>query len=307
MTFLPLRVSPRADARLLSGLLTSRLASDWTTRVRGVYDMFTPAHLLSEKSTYFNVGYWTTGAETYDRAQEALADLLAEAADIRPGSTVLDCGFGFGDQGFRWLAERKPHQIFGVNISQHQVAAARDRARREDARGQLFFQLASATDLPFPDGCFDHVVCLESAMHYRPRALFFREAFRVLRPGGTLAIADIVPLPGGGPRAAFRAPALDWIRSAVDDRNWHDRDVYAGELGTAGFRTVQVRSIRDRAWEPWLACIVRTVQDPAFGQRVSTLYHQMLKRATADLAELRSDLARLDYVLASAVKPGAAV
>ncbi|MBH5338028.1 methyltransferase domain-containing protein [Streptomyces pactum] len=299
----PLRVSPRTDARILTSLFRHRWSSDWTTRVRSLYEMHPPTNLLSEEGTYFNVGYWEPGTARYDHAQHALADLLAEAAGMGPGDTVLDCGFGFGDQDFRWLARREPYQIFGINITPRHVAAARARARAEKLHDRLRFQLASATDIPFPDNCFDRVVSLESAMHYQPRTRFFEEAFRVLRPGGVLATADIVPMPGAGPRAALGSPALDWIKHSVDDRNWHDREAYAGKLGEAGFAQVRVRSIRDRVWEPWLAHIRRAVDEPAFARRVSTLYLRMLRHGMADRALLDRDMARLDYVLASAVKP----
>ncbi|QHY99577.1 Erythromycin 3''-O-methyltransferase [Streptomyces sp. S4.7] len=297
------QASLREDVRMLGSLVKFRMASDWTKKVQSIYEMYPPGHLMTEESTYFNQGYWETGNETYDAAQEALAGLLADTVGMREGDTVLDCGFGYGDQDFYWLKSRRPRQIFGINITPKHVEFASDRARREGVTDRVNFQLASATEIPFPDNTFDRVVSLESAMHYQPRSQFFKEAYRVLKPGGVIATADIVPMPGAGPRENLKAHALGWLKWTVDDRNWHDRDVYAEKLSQTGFESVGVTTIQPKVWEPWRAYITKKVADPAFKPTVSKLYYRVLQKAWADPELLKRELETVDYIMAAGTKP----
>lgn len=297
------QASFREDVRMLGALVKFRMAKDWTKKVQSIYEMYPPGHLMTEKSTYFNQGYWETGKETYDDAQQALAGLLADTARMQAGDTVLDCGFGYGDQDFYWMESRQPKRISGINITPQHVEYASERAQREGVTDKITFQLASATEIPFPDNTFDRVVSLESAMHYQPRTKFFEEAFRVLRPGGVLATADIVPMPGAGPREDIKSHAIGWLNWTVDERNWHDRDVYATKLGEAGFDDVEVTTIQPKVWEPWRAYITNKMADPEFKKTVSRLYGRVLQKAWANPELLKRELEDVDYILAAATKP----
>lgn len=291
------------DVKMIGSYAIARATTDPVKRVRRLYGMYIPEYLFSDDTSYINYGYWAGGLTTLDQAGAAMADLLADRAGIQPDETVLDVGFGYGQQDFTWIQERKPKHISGLNITVPQVRAAQERARREGLDDRLDFRIGSATRMPFEDAVFDRVVALECSFHFFPRSAFLAEALRVLKPGGTLATTDVGPLSNATPRSAFHAPPLAWVSATVDDENWYDRATYAQRLSAAGFEGVEVTSIREDVFEPWRRYMVARLAGPDFRDKVGRIYHRTLTRMWSDQEALKRELALLDYVTVVARKP----
>jgi arsenite methyltransferase len=186
-------------------------------------------------------------AEAFGYTAEELAAIPAEAnlglscgnptafAKLRPGETVVDLGCGGGLDVLLTAARVGPNgKAIGIDMTPEMI----ERARRNAARLGLAnaeFHLAPIDRLPLPDASVD---CLISncVINLAPdKATVFREMFRVLRPGGRVAVSDIAlkrPLPDelAGSLMAY----IGCIAGAVLMED------YRRDLTTAGFASVQV-------------------------------------------------------------------
>jgi len=157
-----------------------------------------------------------------------LAQMLAPTAADR----VIDIGSGLGGPA-RYLAATCGCSVSGVDLTAEFVAVATELTRRTGLAGQVDFRHGSALELPFPDTCFELAWTQNVAMNIADRARFYGEIRRVLKPGGRLALQDVVQGPGGTvhfPVPWADAPTLSFLRSA---------DATRALLETAGFRVLR--------------------------------------------------------------------
>jgi ubiquinone/menaquinone biosynthesis C-methylase UbiE len=106
---------------------------------------------------------------------------------------VLEVGCGAG-AGLNFLSRWEPGSTFvGLDLSQEVVHAANARFSRPPA---LTYVQGDAEALPFPDGEFDVLLNVESSHNYPNVPQFFREAARVLKPGGCFVHVDLVTVAG---------------------------------------------------------------------------------------------------------------
>jgi len=269
--------------------------------VTRVYDLL-GTETATLNGLYLNLGYWSA-TDDIDTASEALAMLVGERAALGPGDDVLDVGFGFADQDLLWTRRMRPDRIVGLNITASQVEVARQRVAAQGLEDRIDLRLGSATEMPLPDACVDKVVALECAFHFQSRADFFREAWRVLRPGGRLVTADIIPMPRTGDWRHRLSQRLSWwlvaTRFAVPAENAYSTPSYHAYLRLAGFDGIKIESIRDRVYAPLLGHL-----------RANPWVIDRVHPAVRPMARLSLRLgdeafgSGLDYILASAVKPG---
>ena len=155
-------------------------------------------------------------------------------ARLQPGERVLDLGSGSGMDAFAAAKQVGPTgSVTGVDITPEQLARA-DRLNRDRT---VKFVRARIEELPFADGTFDAVISngvvnLSAAKH-----VVFAEAARVLRPGGRLALADIVTERQIAEGTACQADL--WAACIAGASRW---DLYLDAVAAAGLELELIHS-----------------------------------------------------------------
>jgi len=150
------------------------------------YDVVSPYyHALWGE--HIHHGYWITGNESKEVAQIQLIEHLADCADIKHGSEILDIGCGMGATSL-YLAKHFHASSTGITISQVQVDMANKAAIGTGLN--VKFLLMDAEEMKFEGRKFDLLWSVESISHYHDLPRFFASATRLLKPGGTFALID---------------------------------------------------------------------------------------------------------------------
>jgi len=160
-------------------------------------------------------------------------------AELRPGQTVLDLGSGGGIDVLLSAKRVGPAgKAYGLDMTDEMLALARENQRRAGAENVEFLK-GEIEQIPLPDRSVDVVIsnCVINLSADKDRVL--AEAFRVLRPGGRLAVSDVVVL-GAVPPEIRRNMEL-WVGCIAGALDAAD---YRTKLARAGFEEITIEPTR---------------------------------------------------------------
>lgn len=166
---------------------------DHNEKVAEYYDITLPYykwfwHRDSESSA-LHYGFWENDTRTVKDALLNENKFLAELAGVRSGTKVLDAGCGIGGSAI-WLAKNRGAHVVGITLSKKQLEKAKELAKARGIDNKAEFYLKDFMNTGFPDDSFDVVWAIESVCHAVDKKIFLKEAYRVLKKGGRIVVAD---------------------------------------------------------------------------------------------------------------------
>ncbi len=187
-------------------------------------------HLNSEMCLHY--GYWDTSTPNLRAAIRNMNIKLAEFGNITANKKILDAGCGAGGSSI-FLAKQFNADVTGIALPENQIAQCKLNAEKYGLSHLLRFDVQNYCCTTLPSQSFDFVWAIESVCHAENKAHFLQEAFRLLKPGGTLIMADFFK--NDNPSS--------WLQKM--EKSWSipffaSTDYFKSEMGEIGFTDIKI-------------------------------------------------------------------
>ena len=140
-------------------------------------------------SLAIHYGYWDEKVKSFPESLLRMNEIMIEAAEIKSTDKVLDAGCGVGGSSI-FMATMLGCKVTGITLSERQVQQANENAAKKNVEDLVNFKAMDYSATDFPDASFDVVWGCESICYADDKEKFIKEAFRLLKPGGRLIVAD---------------------------------------------------------------------------------------------------------------------
>jgi len=140
-------------------------------------------------SLAIHYGYWDEKVKNFSQSLIRMNEVMMEAAAIKSTDRVLDAGCGIGGSSI-YLAGKAGSLVTGISLSERQIEQAKDLATQKGVNKLTNFQVMNYCTTDFPSNSFDVVWGCESICYADSKEEFINEAYRLLKPGGRLIVAD---------------------------------------------------------------------------------------------------------------------
>jgi len=197
---------------------------------------------FSKKTRAVHFGYYDHEVKSHSEALLNLNKVMALKGGVKDGDIILDAGCGRGGSSL-WLAENYKVHVTGITLVPHQVEKAQKAARKSQLDSRISFSEQDYSNTNFKDNTFSLIWACESMCHASEKLNFYKEAFRLLKPGGRLICADYFrakrPLLPQGEKLLH--DWLDgWSIKDIDEASEHQR-----HAENCGFTEFEIENITE--------------------------------------------------------------